>query len=101
MAQIDNTVLLQRVHTQLERLEHFETGEKGGSGEPPRGGNAEARIAKLEADVNHIQSDTKEIKVDIREIKKDAREDFRVLFGAIIVCALGLAGLIAKGFKWF
>jgi hypothetical protein len=32
---------------------------------------------------------------------KDAREDFRILFGALIVVALGLAGLMAKGFRWF
>ena len=60
----------------------------------------EARIAKLEASVEHIQSDVKDIKLDIRDIKKDEREDFRILFGALIVVALGLAGLIAKGFHW-
>ena len=60
-----------------------------------------ARIAKLESDVGHIKDDIKEIKTDTREIKHDAREDFRILFGAIIVAALGLAGLLAKGFHWF
>jgi len=60
----------------------------------------EARIAKLEASVEHIQSDVKDIKSDIRDIKKEAREDFRVLFGSIIVAILGLAGLLAKGFHW-
>lgn len=60
-----------------------------------------ARIAKLESDVGHIKDDIKEIKTDTREIKRDAREDFRILFGAIIVAALGLAGLLAKGFHWF
>jgi hypothetical protein len=60
----------------------------------------EARIAKLEAHVEHVQTDLKDIKDDIREIKKDAREDFRILFGAIVIAALGLAGLMAKGFHW-
>ena len=60
----------------------------------------DARIAKLESDVDHIQSDTREIKQDIREMKVDARSDFRILFGSIIGVAIGLAGLMAKGFGW-
>jgi len=60
----------------------------------------DARIAKLESDVDHIQSDTREIKQDIREMKVDARTDFRILFGSIIGVAIGLAGLMAKGFGW-
>ena len=60
----------------------------------------EARMAKLESDVGHIQSVLVDIKTDTREIKKDAKEDFRILFGALIVIALGLAGIMAHGFKW-
>jgi len=60
----------------------------------------EARIAKLESHVEHIQSDIKDVKLDIREIKKDAKEEFRIIFGAMIFIALGLAGLMAKGFHW-
>jgi len=56
----------------------------------------EARIA----DVEPIQSDIREIKQDIREIKVDARTDFRILFGSLITVAIGLAGLMAKGFGW-
>jgi hypothetical protein len=54
----------------------------------------------LAAHIEHIQSDLIEIKSDIREIKRDARNDFRSLFGALIFVALGLAGLMAKGFHW-
>ena len=61
----------------------------------------EARVAKLEAGVEHMQADLKEIKTDLREIKKEAREDFRIVFGAIIIASLGLAGILAKGFHWF
>jgi hypothetical protein len=57
-------------------------------------------IHKLEAHIEHIQSDINEIKSDIREIKRDARTDFRLLFGALIFVAIGLAGLMAKGFHW-
>jgi hypothetical protein len=74
--------------------QHGHTG--GGSG----GDGMEARIAKLESHVEHIQSDIKDVKLDIREIKKDAKEEFRIIFGAMIFIALGLAGLMAKGFHW-
>ena len=57
-------------------------------------------LLSLEAHIEHIQSDINEIKSDVREIKRDARTDFRLLFGAVIFVALGLAGLMAKGFHW-
>ena len=67
----------------------------------------ESRVARLESDVSHIRSDIDEIKSDMREIRhdikdvrKDMQSDFRVLFGTIIAVALGLAGLMAKGFHW-
>ena len=41
------------------------------------------------------------LKTDLREMRRDMRVDFRILFGAIIAVALGLAGLMAKGFHWF
>jgi len=60
----------------------------------------EARIAKVESDVGHLLRDLTDIKTDIREIKGHARDDFRILFGALIIVAIGLAGLLAKGFNW-
>lgn len=60
----------------------------------------EARVAKLESDVGYIKDNISDIKKDVAEIKRDARTDFRLLFGAIIFVALGLAGLLAKGFHW-
>ncbi len=59
-----------------------------------------ARIAKLESDVGHIQGDIREIKEDLKEIKNDAKVDLRLLFGALMVATLGLAGLMARGFGW-
>ena len=79
-----------------ELIRRYMTLSSGGGG----GGNLEARVAKLEASVHHIQNDIADIKFDIREIKKDAKADFTKLFGALIFVALGLAGLIAKGFDW-
>ncbi|HAT3794597.1 TPA: hypothetical protein I8624_002584 [Serratia marcescens] len=60
----------------------------------------QARVAKLESDVDHIKKAIDDVKADVREIKRDARTDFRLLFGALIFVALGLAGLMAKGFHW-
>lgn len=70
----------------------------GGSGGNDGGMND--RIAKLESDVENIKGTLSEMKQDIRELRNDAKSDFRVLFGALIAVALGLAGLMAKGFNW-
>lgn len=72
--------------------------DKKGGGDDD--GRMEARVAKLEASVEHIQRDLQEIKQDLREIKRDARSDFKLFFGALISVALGLAGMMAKGFHW-
>lgn len=64
------------------------------------GGDMEARVAKLESDVEYIKRDISEIKEDLKDIKKDAKSDFRTLFAALITVALGLAGMMAKGFGW-
>ncbi|HDW8052597.1 TPA: hypothetical protein ACVU0F_004331 [Yersinia enterocolitica] len=60
----------------------------------------DTRVAKLESDSEHIKVTLKDIKDDVREIKRDARGDFRMLFGALIAVAIGLAGVMAKGFGW-
>lgn len=67
----------------------------------------EGRVAALETHVEHIREDIAEIRVDLREIRSDMRDmrgdmrtDFRVLFGALIALGVGLAGLMAHGFKW-
>jgi hypothetical protein len=64
----------------------------------------EARIAKLEATVEHIQSDVRDIKTEMREVRQDVTgirtTDFRLILGAIIAVALGLAGIMAHGFHW-
>ncbi len=89
----------------------------------------EARVARLESDVEYIKRDVGEIKVDLREIKidardmraklelkinavenkmdtgfseirKEARSDFRITWAGLIAAALGLSGLMAKGFGW-
>lgn len=93
----------------------------GGSG--PHDPNMEARVAVLEqiakqtsetlvgirADLASIKFDLKtdlgSTKTEVRTGLEAARDrhdrDFRITFGALITVALGLAALIAKGFKWF
>lgn len=72
----------------------------GGSTIPPM----EARVAKLETAVEYIQRDISELKDEVRGMRGDIASirttDFRILFGAIITVALGLAALMAKGFHW-
>ncbi|EHT2533898.1 hypothetical protein SDA59_004463 [Salmonella enterica] len=68
----------------------------GGGG----GSKVEARVAKLESDVTHIDSTLQEMKGDMREMRRDLRSDFRILFGALITVAIGLAGIMARGFHW-
>lgn len=67
-----------------------------GAGEPPM----EARIARLESHVEHIQSDLTGLKTDVRELRRADETNFRILFGALITAALGLAALMSKGFGW-
>jgi len=50
---------------------------------------------------DNIRKDFENARKDFESVRKDARGDFRLLFGAIITVALGLAGLMARGFHWF
>ncbi|HEX6364487.1 MAG TPA: hypothetical protein VFZ93_16130 [Albitalea sp.] len=64
----------------------------------------EARVARLEATVEHLVADLAELKAEMRRLREDIASirttDFRLIFGAIITVALGLAALLAKGFQW-
>jgi hypothetical protein len=76
-------------------------------GERSRGddGGMEAKIAQLETKVELMKEDISELRVDMRAMRGDIASirttDFRLLFGATITVALGLAGLMGKGFHWF
>lgn len=72
--------------------------------EPSYHGAMEPRVAKLETISEYVQRDIKALKDEMRLLRGDIisirTTDFRLIFGAIIVVALGLAGLMAKGFHW-
>lgn len=76
--------------------------DAGGGGSDD--GGMEVKIAQLETKVERIQEDIAELRSDVRALRGDIASirttDFRLLFGAIIAVALGLAGLMAKGFHW-
>lgn len=60
----------------------------------------EARLAKLEASMEYVQRDVSDIKTDIRRIHDAVDSNFKLTFGGLIFVALGLAGIMAKGFGW-
>ncbi|HCT5193988.1 TPA: hypothetical protein OTZ41_001005 [Raoultella ornithinolytica] len=60
----------------------------------------ESKLSRLESEVGHINGAMKELGNDVKELRRDSRTDFRLLFGSLIAVALGLAGLMAKGFHW-
>lgn len=80
-------------------ITYIHQGKRGGL--PPTGDDElEARVAKLEASVGYIEREITDLKTEVRGLRNEARTDFRLLFGALIAVALGLAGLLAKGFGW-
>ena len=101
---------LAQIHDLLEdiRIKSIGTGPPRPPIDGQRGGGdnggMESRIAKLETAVEYIQRDIVEIKGHINALRNDVSgirtTDFRIIFGAIITVALGLAGLMAKGFGW-
>ena len=52
---------------------------------------------EIKSDVRALRD---EIKSDVRALRDNARSDFHILFGAVIAVALGLAGMMARGFHW-
>ncbi len=73
----------------------------GGGGDD---GGMEVKIAQLETKVERMKEDVAELRSDVRAMRNDIASirttDFRLTFAAIIGVALGLAGLMAKGFHW-
>lgn len=66
-----------------------------------------SRMVRIKSDLSHIKrniqdlkGDIKDVRGDIRDIRTDMRTDFQITFGALIAVALGLAGIMARGFGW-
>lgn len=54
--------------------------------------------ARLEAKVEQLAA---EVRAGLNGVRDRHERDFRITFAAIIAAALGLAGLMARGFRWF
>lgn len=65
-----------------------------------RMGRMESDISYIKRDISDVKDDIKDVRNDIKDIRKDMKGDFRLTFGALIAVALGLAGLMARGFGW-
>jgi hypothetical protein len=83
-----------------------------GGGGPPHDPRMEARVAVLEEIAASTKQAVAGLQQEVRDLRSDSNRrfdalrdavesDFRILFGAIITVALGLATLMAKGFHWF
>jgi septal ring factor EnvC (AmiA/AmiB activator) len=78
----------------------------------------DTRLARVEVTLEPIREDVNGLRADFRDLRNDmshlrdqsrtdmshlrdqSRMDFRVLFGAMISLALGMAALMARGFHW-
>lgn len=90
-----------------------------GAGGPPHGPSVEARVAVLEEiasatkqgmaglrqDIGELRNETGRrdagLRQKVHELRNVQERDFRIMFGALITAAIGLAALMAKGFHWF
>lgn len=72
----------------------------------------DVRVAQLETHALYIRRDIDALKDDVRGFRTETkaeftgihavmRGDFRLLFGSLIAVAVGLAGVMARGFGWF
>jgi len=51
--------------------------------------------------LREITWDLHEIRQDIREFRRDQKNNLRLKLGVLMIIAVGLAGLMARGFQWF
>ena len=58
------------------------------------------RIARVEEKVGGLDKRLELVEADLRSLIGKVDSHFMVLGGMIIAVALGLAGLMAKGFNW-
>ena len=90
------------VHNLQERIDAL-AHRKHPPVDPPGGGDnggMEIRISKLEVAVEYIKRDISEIKSDVKSLRDKVDSHFLITGAMIIATALGLAGLMAKGFHW-
>ena len=83
------------------KIVHYDFGNGPMSGDGGGGDHMlEARVAKLEATAEHIDKTLEGVQIDMRELRRQVTENLKITVGALIFVALGLAGLMARGFGW-
>lgn len=55
---------------------------------------------RIESDVAHLRERLAGVERDVKQLAQHQERDFRVLFGALMTVAVGLATRAAKGFGW-
>lgn len=61
----------------------------------------ETQLAVVDTKITVLEATTTRLDAAVVRLESNSRIDFRLTFGAIIATALGLAGMMAKGFHWF
>jgi hypothetical protein len=67
------------------------------------GGNVpplEPRVARLEVRMEHVESNIADLKTEVRSLRERMDNDFRITWAGLIALAVGMTGLMAKGFGW-
>ena len=57
-------------------------------------------IKDVRSEIKDVRGEIKDVRDEIRDVRKDMRSDFRLMFSALIMVALGLSSIMAKGFHW-
>lgn len=47
-----------------------------------------------------LRTELRDMRTELRDMRQRQERDFRLLFGAVIIATLGLAGLIARTQHW-
>jgi hypothetical protein len=96
------------MHNAAAELEMDGVNNLAGDGSPPHDPGMAARVAVREEIASATKQATADLHLEVREtnrrldaLREAVESDFRVLFGAVITVAIGLAALMAKGFHWF
>ena len=70
---------------------------------PAGGGNLpplDSRVARLEVRMEHVESNIGDLKAEVRSLRERMDNDFRITWAGMITLAIGITGLMAKGFGW-
>ena len=70
---------------------------------PPAGVNfppLDSRVARLEIRTEHVESNIVDLKAEVRSLRERMDNDFRITWAGMIALAIGITGVMAKGFGW-